>query len=104
MPKILKALVGKLTDSAPQSATFIPFMTPIPATSHLDLLILRPEKWDIMSKLFKTSVVDFSFWKKQVLSSAYAVYRKSLLQTLKLLISGFFFILMNAISKKRMKR
>ena len=44
MPKILKALVSKLTDSTPQSATFIPFMTPIPATSYLDLLILRPEK------------------------------------------------------------
>ena len=43
MPKKLIALVSKLTHSTPQSATFTPFMTPIPATSHFYLLILGPE-------------------------------------------------------------
>ena len=57
-----------------------------------------------MLKLFNTSVADFSFYKKKVVSSAYAVYRKSLLQTFKLLVLGFLFILMNALSKTRMKR
>ena len=57
-----------------------------------------------MLKLFKTSVADFSFCKTKVVSSAYALYRWSLLQTFRLLISGFFFILMNANSKTRMKR
>ena len=42
----------------------------------------------------------FHFVKKMV-STAYAVYRKSLLQTFKLLILGFFFIFMNAISNPR---
>ena len=46
----------------------------------------------------------FHFVKKNVVSPAYAVYRKSLLQTFKLLILGFFFISMNALSKMRMKR
>ena len=52
-----------------------------------------------MLKLFKNSVADFSFCKKKVVSSAYAIYRKSLLQTFKLLILAFLFILMKAISK-----
>ena len=54
-----------------------------------------------MLKLFKTSVADFPFCKK---GGAYAVYRKSLLQTFKLLILGFLSILMNDIYKTRMKR
>ena len=56
-----------------------------------------------MLKLFNTFVANFSFCKKGV-SSAYAVYRRSLLQIFKLLMLGFFFILMNAISKTRVKR
>ena len=40
---MLIALVSKLTHSTPQSATCTPFMTPILATSHFDLLILRAE-------------------------------------------------------------
>ena len=39
--KILIALVSKLTYSTPQRVNFTPFMTPIPATSHFDLLVLR---------------------------------------------------------------
>ena len=39
-----------------------------------------------------------------MLSSAYAVYKKSLLQTFRLLILGFLFILMNDIPKTRMKQ
>ena len=54
-------------------------------------------------KLFKTFVADFSFYKKKAVSSVYAVYRKSKLQTFKLLILGFLFLLKNAISKTRMK-
>ena len=57
-----------------------------------------------MLKLFKSPVADFSFCKEKVVSSAYAVYRKPLLQTLKLLILGFFFILINDISKTRMEK
>ena len=59
IPKSLIVLVSKLTYSTPQSATFTPSLTPIPATSHFALLILRPKNLDIMLKLFKTSVADF---------------------------------------------
>ena len=97
-------LVSKLTHYTKRNTTFTPFMTPIPATSHFDLLLLRPENLDIMLKLFTNSVADFSFCKKKVVLSANAIYRKSLLQTFKLLILGFFSILMNAISKTRMNR
>ena len=69
IPKILTVLVSKLTHSTPQSAIFTPFMTPIPATSHFYLLTLRPENWDIMLKLCKTSVTDFLFIKKGALVS-----------------------------------
>ena len=73
-------------------------MTQITDTSHFDLLILRSENWDILLKLFKNSVADFSFCKKKMISSPHVVYRKSLLQTFKLLILlGFLFILMKAI-------
>ena len=57
-----------------------------------------------MLKLLKTSVADFSFCKKRWYLQRMQLYRKLLLQTFKLLILGFLFILMNAISKTRMKR
>ena len=34
----------KVTDSIPQSASYTPFSTPIPAIFYFALLILRPEK------------------------------------------------------------
>ena len=57
-----------------------------------------------MLKSSKTSVADSSFCKKKMVSSAYAVYGKSLSETLELLILRYFFILMNSISKSTMKR
>ena len=65
VPKILIALISKLTHSTPQSAFFTPFLTPIPATSNFDLLNWRAENWDVMLKLLKISVADFSLCKKQ---------------------------------------
>ena len=91
MSKILIALVRKLSCSTPEIAAFTPCLTTIPASSHFYFLILRPENLEIVLKLVKTSV------------AAYAVYRKPFLQTFKLLILGFLFILMKFIFKTRMK-
>ena len=67
----------------PQSATFTPFFTPIPATSHFSLFGFSPEKefWELIKKThqeFFRNFTDFYrlFLKKKLLLSAYAVYKK----------------------------
>ena len=50
----------KFTHFVPKSAVFAPFLTPIPAISHFDLFILRPEYLEKMSKVLKISMADFS--------------------------------------------
>ena len=47
-----------------------PFLTPMPAISHFALLILSPEKRENLSNVLITSVADFSFLRKKVVSSA----------------------------------
>ena len=60
----------KSIQSIPQSAIVTPFLTPIPGVSHFALLILSPEKRENLSNALITSVTDFSFLRKKVVSCA----------------------------------
>ena len=47
-----------------------PYLTPMPAISHFVLLMLWPEKRENLSNVLITAVADFSFLKKNPVSSA----------------------------------
>ena len=58
-----------------KSIHFIPQSTQISMTSHLDSVILKPEKDENMSKTFITSIKDSLSFRKNIVSSAYAAYK-----------------------------
>ena len=57
----------------PRSPTCATFFTPIPVISHFDLLALRPEKSENLSKFLKISKMESVSFIKDVVSSAYKV-------------------------------
>ena len=57
----------------PRSATFAPFFTPIPAISHLLLLIFRLAYFEKISKQLIISIMELSFLTKKLVSSAHEV-------------------------------
>ena len=54
----------------PQSATFTPFRTPIPAISRFDLFDLRPENYEKCLKISNGFKTDSAFLGKKVVSFA----------------------------------
>ena len=56
----------RFTHFLPQSATFTPFRTPIPAISHFDLFGLRPENREKRSKISNKFIIDSVFLRKKV--------------------------------------
>ena len=56
----------------PQSATLTSFRSPIPAISHFDVLGFNTDTFENLSK---TSITDSWFFRKNVVSSVYAVYK-----------------------------
>lgn len=61
-----KFIESEVTVFIPQSAIFSPFSTPLPATSHFDLLGLRPVKRENWSNTFIISITDNSSFGKNV--------------------------------------
>ena len=73
----------RFTHLMPQSTTFIPFRTPIPAISHFDLFGLRPENCEKCLNICSRFITDLLFLRKKVVSSALAVRIKFLLKNFK---------------------
>ena len=57
-----------------QTAILTPFREPMPATSHFNILRFKPENFENNLKVFISSLIDFWSFKKNVVSSAYALY------------------------------
>ena len=60
----------RFTHLIPQSATFKPFRTPMPAISHFYLFGLRPEKCEKCLKISNRFITDSVFSRKKIVSSA----------------------------------
>ena len=73
-------------------------------TSHLHLLGFKPEKDENMSKTFITSIKDFLSFRKNVVSSAYAVYKNVWLNMRRPFMFLFPLIDRKTISKTRINR
>ena len=71
--KILYYIKIMLIFFIPQSTTFTPFFTPIPATWHFSLFGFSPENKENSSRVFKAPITDFLLLKKKLLSSPYVV-------------------------------
>ena len=56
----------------PESAVRTLLFTPMPASSHFDMLIFMPEKVEKLSKVRKIAVTESRSATKKVVSSAYA--------------------------------
>ena len=69
----------------PQNAMLTPFRPPIPTNSHFDVLSFNPDTFENLSKTFKTSIPDFWFFRKDVVSSANALHKNSYLKMFKFL-------------------
>ena len=54
-----------------------PFRPPISDISHFDVLGFNPDPFENLPKTFKTSITNFWFFKKSIVSPAYAVYKNS---------------------------
>ena len=86
-------------DSIPQSANLTPLRAPKPAISHLLLFGLSPENVEKILKVLNYQITDYSSLRKNVVSSAYAVYRNVFLKLLRPSIFSFCMINQNTISK-----
>ena len=91
IPKIFTVFNLKSIHFIPQSVSFALFSALIPATSHLDLLGFKPKNDENMLKNFITSIKDSLSFRKNVVSSAYAVYKKSMTKYVKV-FSLFIFL------------
>ena len=60
----------------PQTAISTPFSGPNPKISHLEILGFKPKKEENKVNAFASSSIDSLFSRKNVVSSAYAVYKK----------------------------
>ena len=96
---MLTALNIRSIHSISVSVNLTPFRAPKPAILHLILLGLSPENVEKISKVFINSITGFSSLRKNVVWSAYAVYRNILSKILRPLIFSFWIINKNAISK-----
>ena len=85
--------------SIPQSANLTPFRAPKPTISHLPLLGLSPENLEKTSTVLINSITDFLFLRKNVVSSAYAVYKNVFPKILRPLIFAFCMINKKTISQ-----
>ena len=88
----------------PQSATFTFFRTPMPAISDLSRFGFSPLTIENKFRLPNTLFAEIKPFKKKVVSSAYAVYRKSWSKIFRLLISLFDLINVKSTSNARIKR
>ena len=61
----------------PQSATPTSVRAPIPAFPYFDLFGFRLDFLKNLSKTFKISITDICLMTRKVVSSAYAVHKKS---------------------------
>ena len=71
----------------------------MPAISHLLLFGLSSENFENVSKMFINSITDFVSLRKKLVSSAYAVYRNVLSNTLSPFMILLFLVNKNTISK-----
>ena len=55
----------------PPTAILTPLRVLIPVISHFDVLDFKPKNWEKMLKVFTTSPIGFSFFKKNVVSLVY---------------------------------
>ena len=56
----------------PQAVIGTHLRAPIPAISHFDILGLKPENSEEVSKVLTTSPIELSFFKRNVVSLVYA--------------------------------
>ena len=76
MPNIFIASVVKSTDGIPQAAISISFKGPNSQISHLETLFLKLGKEGNKATVSTNSCIDSFFSRKNVVSSAQAVYKK----------------------------
>ena len=62
--------IFRLTYFIPQTATWTPFSTPVPETSHLVKFGFQTENFEKRMKTLIISSIDYTFLTKKVLSSA----------------------------------
>ena len=98
-PSIFTVSLLRLTNFMPQSATWTPFGTTIPAILHFVLLGYSPENFEKVFNSLINSIIEFLSLRKKIVSSAWAVYKNWYLTIFKPLTLGLFLINIKNISK-----
>ena len=66
IPSICIVSLVKSIILSPQTATFTPFISAIPVTSHFDKFGFKPENYETKEILMRNSFIESNFFKKKV--------------------------------------